>query len=204
MRKEWGYCRVSTASQHEDRQIQALLEYGIDERNIIVDKESGKDFNRLGYLSLKEKLLRPGDTLVVKELDRMGRSRSMIKAELEWMKAQGIRVKILDVPTTLIDCGDQDWVLDMVSNILIEVMASVAEEERVKIHKRQAEGIAIAKEKGVVFGRPSTPKPDNYEEIMALVDSGQLKAVEAMQKLGLRKTSYYKLRQAYWSGVAQE
>jgi len=124
--------------------------------------------------------------------------------ELEWFKTEGIRVKILDVPTTLIDCGDRGWVMDMISNVLIEVMASVAEAERVKIHQRQAEGIAIAKAKGVVFGQPVIVKPDNYEEIMALVDSGQLKAVEAMQKLGLRKTSYYKLRQAYWSGTAQE
>ena len=198
MQKEFGYARVSTAHQHEDRQIAALLEYGIEERSIIVDKESGKDFNRLGYLSLKEKLLRPGDTLVVTELDRLGRNKTMVKSELEWFKAEGIRVKILNVPTTLIDCDGQDWVLDMVSNILIEVMASVAEEERVKIHRRQEEGIAVAKAKGVRFGRPSIAKPDNYEQVMALVDSGQLKAVDAMRELRVRKTTYYKLRQTYW------
>ncbi len=204
MQKEFGYARVSTARQHEDRQIQTLQEFGIEDRSIVVDKESGKDFNRLGYLSLKEKLLRRGDTLVITELDRLGRNKEMVKRELEWFKAAGVRVKILNVPTTLIDCGGQDWVLDMVSNILIEVMASVAEEERVKIHQRQEEGISAAKNRGVVFGRPVIVKPENYEAIMALVDSGQLKAVEAMQKLGLRKTSYYKLRQTYWSGAAQE
>ncbi len=205
MQKEFGYARVSTAHQHEDRQVQALLEYGVEERSIFVEKESGKDFfNRVGYLSLKENILRRGDTLVITELDRLGRNKEMVKRELEWFKAAGVRVKILNVPTTLIDCGGQDWVLDMVSNILIEVMASVAEEERVKIHQRQEEGISAAKNRGVVFGRPVIVKPENYEAIMALVDSGQLKAVEAMQKLGLRKTSYYKLRQAYWSGVAQE
>ena len=191
MQKVFGYARVSTARQHEDRQVEALLQYGIEERNIIVDKESGKDFNRVGYLSLKENLLRSGDTLVVKELDRLGRNKAMVRSELEWFKAEGIRVKILNVPTTLIDCGDQDWVLDMVSNILIEVMASIAEEERVKIHRRQEEGIAAAKAKGVVFGRPSIAKPDNYEEIMALVDSGKMKAVDAMRELGLKKTTYY-------------
>lgn len=148
MQKEFGYARVSTAHQKEFRQVQALLEYGIEERNIIVDKQSGRDFNRAGYLSLKEHLLRPGDACVVAELDRLGRNKAMIKEELEWFKAEGIRVKILNVPTTLIDCGDQDWVLDMVSNILIEVMASIAEEERVKIHQRQAEGIAAAKGRG--------------------------------------------------------
>lgn len=201
MQKEFGYARVSTARQHEDRQVQALLEYGIEERNIIVDKESGKDFNRLGYLSLKEKWLRRGDTLVVKELDRLGRNKAKIREELEWFRAEGIRVKILNVPTTLLDCEGQDWVLDMVSNILIEVMASVAEEERVKIHRRQEEGIAVAKAKGVVFGRPPIAKPANYEAVMALVDSGQIKAVEAMRELGVKKTTFYKLRQAYWQAA---
>ena len=201
MQKEFGYARVSTARQHEDRQVQALLEYGIEERNIIVDKESGKDFNRLAYLSLKEKWLRQGDTLVVKELDRLGRNKAKIREELEWFRAEGIRVKILNVPTTLLDCEGQDWVLDMVSNILIEVMASVAEEERVKIHRRQEEGIAVAKAKGVVFGRPPIAKPANYEAVMALVDSGQIKAVEAMRELGVKKTTFYKLRQAYWQAA---
>ena len=192
-----NYARVSTARQHEDRQVQALLDYGIEERNIVVDKESGKDFNRLGYLSLKEKWLRQGDTLVVKELDRLGRNKAKIREELEWFRAEGIRVKILNVPTTLLDCEGQDWVLDMVSNILIEVMASVAEEERVKIHRRQEEGIAVAKARGVVFGRPVVAKPDNFEMVMALVDSGQLKAVEAMRELGVKKTTYYKMRRSF-------
>jgi DNA invertase Pin-like site-specific DNA recombinase len=198
VQKEFGYARVSTAHQREDRQIQRLLEYGVEERNIMIDKQSGKDFDRIGYISLKQNMLRSGDTLVITELDRLGRNKAMIKSELEWFKSEGIRVKILNVPTTLLDCGGQDWVLDMVSNILIEVMASVAEEERVKIHRRQEEGIAVAKAKGVRFGRPSIAKPDNYEQVMALVDSGQLKAVDAMRELRVRKTTYYKLRQTYW------
>ena len=146
---------------------------------------------------MKEKWLRRGDTLVVKELDRLGRNKAKIREELEWFRAEGIRVKILNVPTTLLDCEGQDWVLDMVSNILIEVMASVAEEERVKIHQRQAEGIAIAQERGVVFGRPVVAKPENFEMVMALVDSGQLKAVEAMRELGVKKTTYYKMRRSF-------
>ena len=200
MQKVFGYARVSTAHQHEDRQVEALLAYGVEERNIIVDKESGKDFNRVGYQSLKENLLRSGDTLVVKELDRLGRNKAMIKKELEWLKTEGICVRILNVPTTLIDCGDQDWVMDMISNVLIEVMASIAEEERVKIHRRQAEGIAAAKARGAAFGRPAVAKPENFDEIMALVDSGQLKAVEAMRELGMKRTSFYKCRKAYLTG----
>lgn len=142
---EFGYARVSTSHQNTDRQIEALLEYGIPERNIIVDKQSGKDFERVGYLALKNTMLRAGDTLVIKELDRLGRNKQMIKEELEWLKAHEIRVKILNVPTSLMECDGQDWILEMVSNILIEVMASIAEEERLKNHQRQSEGIQAAK-----------------------------------------------------------
>lgn len=197
MKKEFGYARVSSSHQNTDRQLDALLEYGIDERNIIVDKQSGKDFNRVGYQSLKENLLRQGDTLVVKELDRLGRNKQMIKEELEWFKAHEIRVKILNVPTSLIEVDNQGWVLEMVSNILIEVMSSIAEEERLKNHQRQSEGIASARERGVVFGRPVINIPDNYEEVMKLVDAGELRAVEAMKKLGIKKTTFYKLKKMY-------
>lgn len=195
--KEFGYARVSTTHQSTDRQIEALKDYGIDERDIIVDKQSGKDFNRVGYISLKESILRKGDTLVVKELDRLGRNKQMIKEELEWFKAHDIRVKILNVPTTLIDVDGQDWVMDMVSNILIEVMSSIAEEERLKNHQRQAEGIEAAKARGVTFGRPTIKKPSNYEEVMKRVALGEIRAVDAMKLLGVRKTSFYKLKKMY-------
>lgn len=195
--KEYGYGRVSTTHQNTDRQIKALLDYGIAERDIIVDKQSGKDFNREGYLALKNTMLRSGDTLVVKELDRLGRDKKMIKEELEYFRENGIRVKILNVPTTLIECDGQSWVLDMVSNILIEVMASIAEEERIKNHQRQSEGIAVAKEKGVQFGRPKLEVPAGYENVMAKVINGDITSVQAMTELGLKKTSYYKLKKIY-------
>lgn len=195
--KEFSYARVSTAGQHTDRQIAALLEYGVDERSIIVDKQSGKDFERVGYQMLKEKMLRPGDTLVVKELDRLGRNKQLIKEELEYFRSHGIRVKILNVPTSLIDADGQDWILEMVSNILIEVMASLAEEERLKNHQRKSEGIDAARARGVRFGRPVVAKPEGYDAVMRSVSSGEITSVEAMRRLGLRKTSYYKLRQLY-------
>lgn len=195
--KQFGYARVSTTHQNTDRQVEALKEYGIDERDIIIDKQSGKDFNRQGYLTLKETMLRSGDTLVVKELDRLGRNKQMIKEELEYFKAHNIRVKILNIPTTLMEIDGNDWILEMVSNILIEVLASIAEDERNKNHQRQEEGIASAKAKGVKFGRPNIRKPENYEVIMQQVSSGELKAVEAMKLLGVKKTSFYKLKQIY-------
>lgn len=198
MQKQFGYARVSTAHQNTDRQIDALLEYGLEERNIIIDKQSGKDFERVGYLALKNTMLRSGDTLVVKELDRLGRNKRMIKEELEWFKAHGIRVKILNVPTSLMECEGQDWILEMVSNILIEVMASIAEEERAKNHQRQSEGIQAARNKGVVFGRPTVTKPENYEAIMEKVSKGEITAVQAMKMMGVHKTTFYKLKKQYW------
>lgn len=148
----------------------------------------------MGYLALKNTMLRAGDTLVIKELDRLGRNKQMIKEELEWLKAHEIRVKILNVPTSLMECDGQDWILEMVSNILIEVMASIAEDERLKNHQRQSEGIQAAKNRGVVFGRPTVRKPENYEAVMEKVASGDMKAVEAMREMGIKKTTFYKLK----------
>lgn len=200
----YGYARVSTLHQNTDRQIQALEKYGIPKQDIFVDKQSGKDFERQGYLLLKENVLRAGDTLVVKELDRLGRNKEAVKEELEHFKSRGIRVKILDVPTTLIDCEGQDWVMEMVSNILVEVMSSIAEEERVRNHQRQEEGIAAAKAKGVKFGRPSLTLPDNYQSVMGQVAEGRLKSSEAMEMLNLKRTSYYKLKKLYLAEGVKE
>lgn len=195
--REFGYARVSSEHQNTDRQIQALEDYGIPRKDIFIDKQSGKDFERRGYLLLKENILRSGDTLVVKELDRLGRNKAAVKEELEYFRTEGIRVKILDVPTTLIDCEEQGWVMDMVSNIIIEVLSSIAEEERFKNHQRQAEGIEAARARGVQFGRPRLQKPVGYEEVMQKVADGMLKADEAMQELKLKHTSYYKMKKLY-------
>lgn len=196
--KVFGYARVSTSHQNTDRQLEALVEYGVPERDIIVDMQSGKDFNRKGYLSLKENILRKGDTLVVKELDRLGRDKRMIKEELEYFKANGVRVKVLNIPTTLMEIDGNDWILEMVSNILIEVLSTIAEEERVKNHVRQREGIEAAMAKGVEFGRPKLKKPEKYEIVMSQVTSGEITAVQAMKLLGVKKTSFYKLKKLYW------
>ncbi len=138
----YGYARISDKKQNEARQIEALIDYGVDEKYIKIDKASGKDFNRENYLLLKNEILRPGDTLVVKELDRLGRNKEQIKEELNYFKANKIRVKILNIPTTLMDLPEgQEWVFDMVNNILIEVLGAIAEEERIKTKQRQREGI---------------------------------------------------------------
>lgn len=134
---------------------------------------------------------------MVKELDRLGRNKAAVKEELEYFRSEGIRVKILDVPTTLVDCEEQGWVMDMVSTILIEVMSPIAEEERVRNHQRQKEGIEAARARGVQFGRPRLQKPEEYEDVMREVADGSLRAEEVMRQLGLKRSSYYKLKKLY-------
>ena len=194
MEKVYGYARVSTREQNLDRQIAALREYVVDERDIITDKESGKDFDRTGYQYLRERLIRPGDTLIVKSLDRLGRNKEQVMEELRHYREDGVRVKILDLPTTMIDLPDgQDWIVEMVNNILIEVLASIAEQERLTIRQRQAEGIAEAKKQGRPLGRRKTDLPDEWEEVTGLWKSGSITAVQAMDRLGLKKSTFYRM-----------
>jgi len=138
--------------------------------------------------------LRSGDTLVVKSLDRLSRNKADIKSELEYFKANGIRLKVLDLPTTMIDYPEgQEWVLDMVNNILIEVLSSIAQQERETIHRRQAEGIAAAKAKGKHLGRPRAERPDNWNDVIAAWKAGKITAVEAMRRTGTKRSTFYKL-----------
>ena len=192
--KTFYYARVSSKTQNEDRQILAFRSLGADDRDIIIDKESGKDMNRPGYLTLKNSMLRSGDTLVIKELDRLSRNKDNKKNELIYFKKNNIRLKILDIPTTMMDISDeQSWILDMVNNILIEVLGSIAEEERKQIRKRQKEGLAAAKAKGVKLGRPAVQLPPNWEATIRRWQNGDIKAVEAMKITGIKKNTFYKL-----------
>ena len=168
-----GYARVSSKEQNLSRQIEALKNYGVQEENILTDKASGKDLNRPAYTSLKVgfgKLVK-GDTLVIKFLDRLSRNKNDIQDELRYFQQLGVRVVVLDLPTTMISVDDQNcWILDMISNILIEVISSIAEQERLTIKTRQAEGIAVmpvrngkrySRKTGRYTGRPKTKYPDN-------------------------------------------
>ncbi len=194
MEKKYGYARVSTREQNLDRQIAALREYIPDERDIITDKESGKSMDRPGYQYLRERLLREGDTLVIKSLDRLGRNKEAVKAELMYYKARHIRVQVIDLPTTMIDLPEeQAWVVDMTNNILIEVYASIAEQERMTIRQRQAEGIAAAKAQGKNLGRRAVQPPEGFGEVVRRWRAGEITAAEAMRQTGVKKTTFYKL-----------
>ena len=192
--RTYYYARVSSKEQNLDRQLAAFTSLGAQERDIITDKESGKDLDRAGYKALKTALLRRGDTLVIKSLDRLSRNKMDIKNELQYFKENGIRLKVLDLPTTLIEYpAGQEWVLDMVNNILVEVLSSIAQQERETIRQRQTEGIAAAKARGKRFGRPKVEKPDNWNEVIALWKAGKITAVEAMRRTGIKRSTFYKL-----------
>lgn len=191
--RTYYYARVSSREQNLDRQLAVFAAMGAQERDIITDKESGKDLDRSGYTALKTTLLRRGDTLVVKSLDRLSRNKSDIKNELQHFKENGIRLKVLDLPTTLVEYpAGQEWVLDMVNNILVEVLASIAQQERETIRQRQAEGIAAAKAQGRHLGRPQAVKPDNWDAVAARWRAGEITAVEAMRQTGLKRSTFYK------------
>ena len=190
----YGYARVSTREQNTDRQIEALMKFGVPEQQIIIDRASGKDTEREGYQYLKRQILRSGDTLVIKELDRLSRNKADIKRELETFKEMGVRVKILDIPTTLTNFPpEQLWIQDMVTAILIEVLGSIAENERLKIRTRQREGIEAANKKNVRFGRPPKTLPENWREVMTAVKRGEMRPVDAMRELGMSKSSFYRV-----------
>lgn len=192
--RTYYYARVSSKEQNLDRQIASFVSMGAADRDIITDKESGKDLERKGYQALKNAMLRRGDTLVIKSLDRLSRSKADIKNELQYFKDNGIRLKVLDLPTTLMDYPDgQEWVFDMVNNILIEVLGAIAEQERVTIHQRQAEGIAAAKSKGKHLGRPKVVKPDNWNEVMIQWKNGAITARKAMELTGVKRSTFYQL-----------
>ena len=194
--RKYYYARVSTKEQNLDRQLQAFYSLGATERDIITDKESGKDLNRAGYIALKNTILRKGDTLVIKSLDRLSRNKADIKTELEYFKNNGIRLQIIDLPTTMLELPQgQEWVFEMVNNILIEVLGTIAEQERKTIKERQAEGIAAAKEKGKKLGRPALTFPDNWNEIYNKWKSDEITAKVAMELTNTKRTSFYKLVQ---------
>ncbi len=194
--RTYYYARVSSKEQNLDRQIEAFKALGAEERDIITDKESGKDLNRTGYTALKNAMLRRGDTLIIKSLDRLSRNKTDIKNELQFFKDNGIRLKVIDLPTTMMDLPQgQEWVFEMVNNILIEVLGTIAEQERKTIKERQAEGIAAARKNGKKLGRPALAFPDNWKAVYADWKSGNITAKTAMELTQTKRTSFYKLVQ---------
>ncbi|PFP95180.1 resolvase [Bacillus cereus] len=198
---DFGYIRVSTKEQNLDRQFTALQSYVTDEKYIYSDKASGKDMEREGFQNML-KAMRGGDTLYIKSIDRLGRNKQQIKDYLEYFKKEGIRVKIIDLPTTMQDVpAGQEWVIDMINNIIIEVYTSIAQQERETIRQRQKEGIDVAKSKGKHLGRPVMELPKEWDKLYKEWKDGKIKAVEFMDKVDMKKATFYKKVKEYESRI---
>lgn len=161
MNTKYGYIRVSTQEQNEDRQLLALRQLSIPERNIFMDKQSGKDFNRANYKRLVQKL-KPGDLLYVKSIDRLGRNYEEIQNQWRVLtKERGADICVIDMP--LLDTRQgKDLMGTFIADLVLQILSFVAQSERENIRQRQLEGIAAAKARGVRFGRPPAPLPDNF------------------------------------------
>lgn len=194
----YGYIRVSTREQNEDRQIIALREMAVPEANLFVDKQSGKDFERPQYKRLLRKV-KKDDLLYVKSIDRLGRNYGEILEQWRVLtKEKGVDIAVLDMP--LLDTRrGKDLMGTFLSDIVLQVLSFVAENERASIRQRQAEGIAAAKERGVHFGRPVVPVADNFSAIVLAWESGLLSFDDALEKSGLSYSTFYRRLREYRS-----
>lgn len=185
-----GYARVSSVNQHEDRQMIELLSYGVPEGNIYIDKQSGKDFNRKSYIKMY-KSLKSGDLLVIKSIDRLGRNYHEIQEEWRKItKKKGADIVVLDMP--LLDTTkSKDLLGTFIADLVLQLLSFVAENERINIRQRQAEGIAAAKKRGVRFGRPPLEMPDDYEKYYKLWQDKKITAKEAAETLGIPLWAFY-------------
>lgn len=211
----YGYARVSTAEQNLDRQISALLAYGIPSKYIFADKASGKDFCRKSYNALvgtetSVPLLRRGDLLVIYSIDRLGRNYGEIRNQWQHLTGDmGVDIKVLDMPLLDTRCvGGNDLDRRFVSDLVLQILSYVADKERANTLSRQRQGIdvmpidpqtgkKISKKTGRPTGRPSAQYPDNWAEVYTRWQHGELTAVAAMRQLGLSRSTYYKLVNSY-------
>ena len=192
------YARVSSKDQNLARQFAEAKQYkNIDE--VFCDKVTGKKFERHEYERLKS-IVREGDEVIVKEIDRLGRNKPESKDEIKWFAEHGITLRILELPTTLIDFNGQEWIKEMINNILIEVMTTIAEQEVKKIDKRRAEGIAampvvngkrVSTKTGRTYGRQPIEVGDDFQKFLKKQKDGQMTVAECCEKLGISRRTWY-------------
>lgn len=198
--RKFGYIRVSSKEQNEDRQLKAIKEKGIEERDIFIDKQSGKNFNREQYQLLK-RMLRKGDVLYIHTLDRFGRNKEEILQEWhDITKNVQANIVVLDMP--LLDTTQyKDSLGTFIADLVLQILSWMAEEERDRIRKRQREGIDLALKNGVSFGRPKARITEEFKYVYHQWKSGEITAVKAMQGAGVKKTTFYKLVKDYERGL---
>lgn len=189
----YAYIRVSTKHQNIDRQYEEIKALDIDDKYIYIDRESGKDFDRTKYQKLIKKL-KKDDLLIIKSIDRLGRNYHMILEE--WSKITktiGADIKVLDMPLLDTRIEGKNLVGKFISDIVLQVLSFVAENERTNIQQRQAEGIRIAKEKGVKFGRPKAVLPPNTNEILDKYINKEINNIEAARLIGISRGTFFRL-----------
>ena len=193
---EYGYMRVSSTDQNEDRQLVALNEMNIHNENLFMDKQSGKDFNRPQYSELLQRL-QAGDLLYIKSIDRLGRNYEEIQNQWRVLtKEKGVDIAVIDMP--LLDTRlNKDLIGTLIADLVLQILSFVAQSERENIRKRQAEGIAVAKAKGVQFGRPPKKAPENFGEIVKQWERKQISLKKVLILCEMKETTFYKKLSEY-------
>ena len=187
----YGYVRVSSQEQNEDRQLIAMSEAGVARGNIFMDKQSGKDFERPNYKRLMKKL-RPGDTLIIKSIDRLGRNYEEIQNQWRIItKEKKVDIVVIDMP--LLDTRrDKNLLGTFISDLVLQMLSFISENERTTIRQRQAEGIAAAKKRGVRFGRPTKEAPPDFDEIIAKWQKKEMPLDEILRQYGMSESTFYR------------
>ena len=194
--KKFGYIRVSSKDQNEGRQLEAMKKLGLSERDIFMDKQSGKDFERAQYQLLK-RIIRKNDVLYIHSLDRFGRNKEEILNEWNDI-TKNIQADIVVMDMPLLDTTQyKDSLGTFIADLVLQILSWMAEEERDRIRKRQREGIDVALQNGTIFGRPKVTVTEEFKEAYASWKSGEITAVKAMQEIGVKKTTFYKLIREY-------
>ena len=190
MAQMYGYVRVSTKEQNEERQLVAMRNFGVLDCNIFPDKQSGKDFNRWAYCKLLEKL-KAGDTLIIKSIDRLGRDYEEIIEQWRIItKERNIAIVVIDMPLLDTRQKERDLTGTFIADLVLQILSYVAQQEREFIRQRQAEGIEAAKARGVKFGRPPMERPDMFPEVKAAWERGEISAREAGRQLGVNHKTF--------------
>ena len=196
---KYGYARISTGKQKNDRQVDILEKYNLD--RIYADVVTGSKFDRPEYQKLTEEILREGDELFVKEVDRLGRNKRETLEELRKLKQKGVIIRILEIPSTLTVLNNETeqnkLMLEMINNMLIEMYTTFAQVELEKIRTRTKEALAAKKNRGETLGRPRVELPKNFKKVYRQYKNRDITAVQAMKLLDLKKTTFYKLVKEY-------
>ena len=186
------YARVSTEQQNLDRQLVSFIPF--EPYLLYKDKMSGKNFDRPEYQKMRKKL-KQDDILIISSIDRLGRNYNQIQQEFAFFKQKGVKIKVLDMP--IIDTTTEDLTSKLISDIVIQLLGYVAQIEREKIRERQAQGVRIAKEKGVKFGRPRIDLPPHFIEVAKDYQKGRISNIQAYERLGVSRGTFFRLMKEY-------